>query len=175
MEGVIMQAYNQYLNEGSGSKGHVHPTNNCQFITNFNYSYKSIKHIINKHCTFQIMTPKLAPVLPKAPQVIFKKAWNLKNFLAPSKMLHGGDKFATRHSFDHRVGVFKCRKPLCLTCQFISHGQSSFQITTGTVYPIKQFITCSTEYVDWKERVGFLGCHKQIKTNIKLSNLFIHR
>lgn len=95
------------------------------------------------------MDPRLGPVLPPAPQVTFKRSRTLKNIIAPSKLKHTRTEkiMDIRSYFDDRAGIFQCKKRGCLTCQFIEHGQSSFSDRSGHVYDIRQFITCSTEYV----------------------------
>lgn len=49
--------------------------------------------------------------------------------------------------FDHRTGMFQWRKKCCMTCQFISHGKSTFSDRSGNILTIKQFIKCSSEFI----------------------------
>lgn len=52
-----------------------------------------------------------------------------------------------RSYFDNRVGIFQCKKRGCLTCQSVPHGQSNFSTSNGQNFNIRQFLTCSSEFV----------------------------
>lgn len=52
-----------------------------------------------------------------------------------------------RSYFNDRKGIFQCKKRACLTCQFIAHITDKISTNSGKEYMIKQFITCSTDFV----------------------------
>lgn len=106
-----------------------------------------IQKIIQKNWHLLLQDPKLGPILPQIPKVCFRKARNFKNILAPSKLKTGNIEKDTSLKFNNLKGVFGCKKPRCLTCQFIHYGQESFSDQSGQKYPISQFLTCSHDFV----------------------------
>lgn len=49
-------------------------------------------------------------------------------------------------TFFNLKGMYCCKKPLCLTCNHVTHRQKEF-ICKGKSYTIPDFFTCSSEYV----------------------------
>lgn len=124
-------------------------SNTVRFITDYNNQFKEISRIISKHFNILKLDKRLSPLLPTVPQVTFRRARTMKNILAPSKLKTkiSGPLGDIRTYFDDRVGVYRCKKRGCLTCQFITHGKTSLQDSSGNTFHIKQFITCSTDFV----------------------------
>lgn len=85
---------------------------------------------------------------PCPENVKFRRASTI-NTLAPSKLqtTYNSPISDIRSYFDNRTAVFQCRKRGCLTCQFILHGRSTNTDNKGNIFHIKQFITCSMEFV----------------------------
>lgn len=85
----------------------------------------------------------------------------MKNLLAPRKILNKSTRspLDIRSYFDDRKGIFQCKKKGCLTCQFIVHGSKIITTNLGKNYGIRQFITCSTDFVIYVLRgLFYVGC-----------------
>lgn len=95
------------------------------------------------------MDLKLGQAISNRPHITSRRARTLKNIIAPSKLKEASKVKQDDISlfFDKRMGIFRCGKRRCLTCQFIVWGQTTFQDGTGKTYNIRQFITCSTDHV----------------------------
>lgn len=105
--------------------------------------------MIYKHYNILKLDQRLAPLLPPQPQITFRKSCTIKNIIAPSELEKSSKRplFDIGDYFDNRTSIFQCRKRGCLTCQSITHECSKIVTNKGTSFQIKQFFTCSTEFV----------------------------
>lgn len=119
------------------------PTN---FTTQFHVQHKKMKSILFKPWSILLEDPSLQSCLTKELKVSYHKAQNIKSKIVPSKLksspLNGPLILIPQ------LGVFKCKKPLCLTCNFVQHGQKSFS-HKGKTYHMKEFYNFSTDCVDY--------------------------
>lgn len=99
-----------------------------RFITTFHFQYRKMEKIMSKHWDILLQDPLLNTSLPTKPRVTYRKAPNLKNKIAPSKLIISSSSQSTDHPITliPLVGMFQCKKVLCKTCPYITHGQKSF-------------------------------------------------
>lgn len=73
-----------------------------------------------------------------------RKAKNIKSRVAPSRLKMPPPP-PSKTFFDIK-GMYQCRKPQCLTCKHVKHGQKGFN-HKDKQYTFLAFYTCSTEFV----------------------------
>lgn len=171
-QSIINEAFDRYEvpisnKDTSSSSTNINSTS-VRFVTTYNDKYKKVVSIIKKHFNILKLDQRLAPVLPPVPQVTFKRARTVKNIIAPSKVQKLNKKpiWDIRSYFDNRTGIFQCKKRGCLTCQSVPHGLNEIEDGKGKRFKIKQFITCSTEFVIYVLRCpcGLLYVGRTIRT-----------
>lgn len=141
---LIEQAYTTYVNPDT----HTHKMNSSKdirFTTQFHNKYKNMEHIVHKHWPILLQDPHLKDSIPNKPKFSYRKAPNIKGKIAPSKLKKKTNTSSSLQLF-FMIGMYQCRKPLCLTCSFVQHGQKTFTIKNKT-YKISEFYTCSTDHV----------------------------
>lgn len=144
-EDLVETAYKLYLHE-KPPWSNISCTN-CpiRFITTFHSQHNRMEKILRKHWDILQQDPHLRSILPTHPQVTYRRAPNLKNKIAPSK-LKITSAFPPITPLIPLVGMFQCWKKLRKTCHFVQHGQKSFS-TKGQTYILKDFYNCSSDYV----------------------------
>lgn len=106
-----------------------------------------MERIIKKHWSILAQDPHLAPSLPAVPQFAYRRAPNVKTKIAPSKIpVQKISSTSKQLTLIPLLGMYRCKKALCLTCPHVTHGQKSFY-TNGNQYILKSFFNCSTTYV----------------------------
>lgn len=139
---LIEQAYNQYL-PGKKPKITKPPEEpEVRFITGFHSQHRKMEHILSKHWNTLKQDPHLNTSLHQRPKVTYRRAPTLKNKIAPSKL-----KCKTKDNslcLIPLVGMYRCNKPLCLTCGFVNHGQKSFT-HKGRLFTFDKFHNCSSD------------------------------
>lgn len=102
---------------------------------------------MQRHWPMLLQDEHLLPVLSNKPKFAYRKAPNIKSKVAPSKPTEKppppGHSIPT---FLAISGMYQCRKPLCKTCRFVTHGQKDFYVK-GKTYRNKGFHTCSSDHV----------------------------
>ncbi|CAH2294113.1 Hypothetical predicted protein [Pelobates cultripes] len=116
------------------------------FSTTFNIGFDEIIGVFDKYWPILTSDPWLSFCISKVPRVTFRRAPNLKNILAPSK-LHcqnvGHQRVCQEAAANKRCGHAKC-----LTCGFICHQQSTFSSFDSTeIFSVQSSITCNTSFV----------------------------
>lgn len=137
MEGcdVAMKAQKPAANEEKGP---------C-FIASYNREHDTIRKIILKNWNILQRNPLLSPMQNRKPQIIFRKARAVRNFIAPSKIPFN---IPTKNRFFPLAKrCFRCSKPRCKSCDHILRKKTSFQNAQNKEYNISEFITCATTYV----------------------------
>lgn len=118
------------------------------FITTFNDQHWAIKRAVQKHWPILGQDNTLGKILPNKPQVVFRRAKNVKSLIAPSRLK---DKQSLNMQnipqFFNITGCYRCKGIKCKACKFISRGQKSFSCKDGRTFYIKQFICCNTQFV----------------------------
>lgn len=117
----------------------------CPFVTNFSSQHSQDKSLFQEHWGILKRDPVLGPTLPEGPKIVFRRAHNLRDKLAPNV-----DYPPTRVSlFNDLKGYFPCNK--CINykdnglrkkkmCNFTSRS-------TGRYYTIDSCIRCNTTSV----------------------------
>lgn len=84
----------------------------------------------------------------KKTQITYRRAPNLKNIIAPSKLKSNcSHQSMTQPCLIPLKSIFQRHKPLCKTCnKFVHHGQKNF-IAQGKTYPMNDFHCCSSDHV----------------------------
>lgn len=129
--------------EGNLLDPHKQP---LRFTTKFHNRYKQMEHILKKHWPILQADPHLKASIPDRPLVSYRRARNLKNNIAPSKIQKSSTTPSAPLTFLNIKGMFQCRKKSCLTCKHVTHGLKEFS-TKGQKYTIPDFFNCSTEFV----------------------------
>lgn len=106
-----------------------------------------MEHIIKKHWSILTQDPHLSSSLPTAPKFTYRRAPNVKAKIAPSK-IQSNNKLTTSRQLTliPLVGMYHCKKALCLTCAHVTHGKKTF-VANGNNFTLKSFFNCSTTYV----------------------------
>lgn len=106
-----------------------------------------MEHIFKTHWPILLEDPHLISTITEQPKMAYKTAPNIKNNVAPSKLKCSTDDPTQPLSFFLSLkGMYQCKKPKCMTCKHISHGQKQFQVK-GKMYDIKGFFNCLPEFV----------------------------
>lgn len=85
---LIHEAFISHIDPSSKSRKVVdkQPGYTARFVSTYNNKYRRISKITHKHYKILLLDQCLAPMLPPTSQITFKKAWTIKNILAPSKL-----------------------------------------------------------------------------------------
>lgn len=111
----------------------------------FNSSHHKIRDIVRKHWHILSCDPHLEKVLPKQPQITYRRPPTFKNILAPSRLRQHNTQQAI---CDKEKGSFRCQRSRCLCCNEISDRKKTFKSTrTKEEFSIKFHMTCQTAYV----------------------------
>lgn len=106
-----------------------------------------MEQIITKHWSILTQDPHLSSSLPTVPKFAYRRAPNVKAKIAPSKIQVQKKSFiSTQLTLIPLVGMYWCKKALCLTCSHVTHGRKTFN-TNCNQYTLKSFFNCSTTYV----------------------------
>lgn len=143
---LVDQACN-YYSKGKPTKKEREATSDhsMRFLTTFNFQYKKMENILQKHWNILQQDSLLKTILPCIPRITYWKAPSLKNKIAPSKF--PSDHITTNPTqLIPLVGMFQCKKIHCKTCSFVQHGKKSF-VSKGKTYSLDQFYNCSSEFV----------------------------
>lgn len=116
-----------------------------RFITQFHDKYKKMEKILASHWPILLEDPHLRTTVDTKPKVAYRKSRNIKSKIAPSRIKPTQPTSSPLTLIPLR-GMYQCKKPLCLTCQFIQHGQKTFTVK-GKNYTLKEFYNCSTDFV----------------------------
>lgn len=108
-----------------------------------------MENIIKKHWSILKQDPHLSQCISDKPKFTYRRAPSIKGQIAPSKT-----KFSTswknqtmkQLTLIPLLGMFQCKKALCLTCQNVTHGKKSFT-HNGKTFTFNSFYNCSTSYV----------------------------
>ncbi|XP_075462091.1 protein-arginine deiminase type-2 isoform X2 [Ascaphus truei] len=114
------------------------------FITKYNGMANKITTIIKKHWSILLGDVKLKNILPQHPQIVFKKADNLKLKLSPSCPFN---QVKSRNTtwLKELNGYFLCNK--CIGCKYGQKCKDFKSNITGISFPIRSFITCRSPFV----------------------------
>ena len=144
-ESLTEDAFKLYLNGKPLKPKRTMDNHPVRFMTTFHYKHKKMESILVKHWDILLQDPHLKPILPARPKITYRRAPNLKNKIAPSKLKPTPTTSVTS-TLIPLVGMYQCRKSRCKTCHFVQHGQKNFH-TNGKTYPLKDFYNCSSEFV----------------------------
>lgn len=146
-ESFIQNAYRHYLTDTPAqAKKQVATNQSVRFITRFHRDHKRMETILRRHCPILLENPHLKTLLPTFPIVTYRRALNVKNKVAPSKLKPLLTPPSPRLCLLPLHGMFQCRKALCKTCEFVVHGQKQFS-TKGKTYDISEVYNCSSDFV----------------------------
>ncbi|XP_075452819.1 uncharacterized protein LOC142493147 [Ascaphus truei] len=113
------------------------------FITQFNGMSREISKVFNKHWGILQRDPILQSILPDKPQIVYKKAQNLKSQLAPScPKKHQG--LGQTMCLKELKGYFPCKK--CIGCSYGSKCKEFKSNVTGKSFEIRSFINCKSNF-----------------------------
>lgn len=99
-----------------------------RFTTQFHDCHKKMENILAKHWCILLGDPFLGSSLTQLPKVSYRRAKNIKSRIAPSKIRKVPLTPASHIPLIPLVGMYQCRKKLCLTCKFVDHGQKNFTV-----------------------------------------------
>lgn len=116
-----------------------------RFITTFHFQYKKKLNILSKHWNILQQDPLLKTILPTVPRITYRKAPNLKNKIAPSKLKTDQITTPNPTSLIPLVAMYRCNKAH-KTCSFVQHGKKSF-LSKGRTYALDHFYNCSSDFV----------------------------
>ena len=106
-----------------------------RFITQFHDKYKNMEKILAAHWPILVEDPHLITTIETKPKVAYRKCRNIKSKIAPSKSKNKlVQPISSQLVLIPLRGMYQCKKPLCLTCQFIHHGQKMFSVK-GKLFP----------------------------------------
>lgn len=126
-------------------------------ITKFNKDFNQIRKIITKYWNIVQCDPILKVQLSQDPQVIIRKAKNIKNIIAPSRLKKRmGDRHLPGFTF-LPLGCYRCNKTRCKTCSHLLHEKEGFIDVNNKEHSISDFINCSTQYITY---ALFCPCNK---------------
>lgn len=115
------------------------------FITQFHDKYKKMENILESHWSILLEDPHLKATVGTKPKVTYRRSRNIKSKIAPSK-IKSSQPIPLQPVLIPLRGMYQCKKPLCLTCPFVQHGQKTFNVK-GKSYTLKEFYNCSTDFV----------------------------
>lgn len=115
------------------------------FTTTHSLQSKQVRNIFRKHWKVLLSDRLLGPVLPEWAAVIFRGARSIQGQVAPNVI-----DLPKKISFFHDCkGFYPCRK--CNVCHHNTGGRQKMltftSIVTSRVYHMKQFPTCSSQYI----------------------------
>ncbi|MEE6516773.1 hypothetical protein FKM82_026498 [Ascaphus truei] len=113
------------------------------FITQFNGMSQDISKVLNKHWGILQSDPILNSILPSRPQIVYKKARNLKSQIAPSCSKKNSGSGQTMWLGDLK-GYYPCKK--CIGCSFGYKCKGFKSNVTGKSFVIQTFITCKFNF-----------------------------
>lgn len=99
----------------------------------------------SNHWSILLEDPHLKTTLATQPKVAYGKAHNIKRKIAPSK-IKPTQPTSVPLVLIPLVGMYQCKKPFCLTCEFVQHVQKTFSVK-GKTYTLKDFFNCFTDYI----------------------------
>lgn len=122
-----------------------------RFSTQFNTKAFDIQRAIQKNWNILKQDPILNSILPPKPEVVFRKAKDLRGLIAPSRVRKPLNQTKTPTDrwtslFDQK-GNYKCGIRNCGACPFMAHRKKEVTGTDGRNHKIGQFINCGTPYV----------------------------
>ena len=154
-------------NKNKGNK------NRCIFAIKYNPRGPDIRKILKRHYKDVIANDeKAVEILPEgAICVAYKRNANLKELLAPS------NPFKRRLSTEP-TGCFKCKAKRCDCCQnFLEEGSTFISESSGRVFQIGKFLTCTSDKVVYLARCvacGLQGVGSTINFKTRLANYKSH-
>lgn len=84
-ESLIQEAYSLYLLDIPSQRDQGALDQSVRFTTRFHYDHKKMESILKKHWPILLEDLQLK-TLPKFPKVTYRRAPNIKNKIAPSKL-----------------------------------------------------------------------------------------
>lgn len=143
-EQLVDQTYEFYLKGKPPKTVQTPGDHSTRFMTAFYYQYRKMERILTNHWNI-LQDPHLLTILPEHTRVTYRKAPNLKNKIALSKLKSINTKPSPLVLIP-LVGMYQCRKALCKTCHFIQHDKKSF-CCKGKTYQLDNFYNCSSDFV----------------------------
>lgn len=99
-------------------------TQPIRFTTQFHTSVKKMEQILAKHWPILLEDLYQKSAIPPRPKVSNRKAKNVKNSVAPSKLKPVLTSGSHTLCLLPLIGMFQSQKALCLTCKHVTHGQT---------------------------------------------------
>lgn len=134
----IDTAFNKYLGgyqDGSSILPKSRVSSNCpSFITKINNRNKDIEQIIPDNWNMLRCDQHLATLLPEHPQIMFRRANNIRNSISPSRLHDNSVKAQGSRTFLSISWYYQCGKPWCKTCSHVRHGLHSFEGPNGSLF-----------------------------------------
>lgn len=125
-ESLIQEAYSQYLLDIPSQIDQGTFDQSLHFTTRFHHDNKKMESIKKKHWPILLEDIHLKTILPKFSKVTYRRAPNIKNKIAPSKLKPLSIQPIPHICLLPLYGIFQCRKTLCKTCKYVQHGQKHF-------------------------------------------------
>lgn len=111
-ESLIQDAYMHYLSDTPLRSKEEVTDQPVRFTTRFHHDHKKMEGILKKHWPILLEDPHLKTLLPKFPIVTYRRASNVKNKIAPSKLKPLSIQSSPRLCLLPLYGMFQCRKAL---------------------------------------------------------------
>jgi hypothetical protein len=118
-------------------------SNRIPFIVTYNPSLPSIPSIFKKNLSLLHSSNRCKTIFAQPPLVAFRRSPNLRDVLVKAKLPSN----AINSNSQLPPGSYRCEQN-CLTCKYISHGQTHYTFTsTGETRYINTHMTCNTKNV----------------------------
>ncbi|XP_075423902.1 uncharacterized protein LOC142464305 [Ascaphus truei] len=153
---LLEQSRNKRINNMKHYTRHTPDTSmSLRFITGYNQSANTIGRILNKHWDILKCDPHLGPHLLDKASIVFRKARNMKNILAPTKI---NNNHLSALSHLRPAGNHRCGRTRCITCSHLSTSDQFVSFVKGNTHSVLGSITCISMYIIY---MLTCGCGKQ--------------